>query len=520
MTLMASLRNYNVIPVDLWGTEQYPADPEDIIFTNIKGDIILPISKFFKVENEVKAKTLDYFSMSTKRSYNSDVTRFHICNYLNYFEKFYDKDKELLMILYEIKNCMDFNANYNKQMFMNDINRYIIRNNRLYMLIRRFVEDNYNIHLSSNNNKTPNLQFEDRHAKVLYEISLMTNMYIPLATHFMYTRFIKLSSDIIEFMLELFDMCARKYEEEEGIYIFNKIYETAESVTNKSKNPDKIIWDKNKIRGVNTTTHVEDSVIDIILQIIPKYSYDKHIINFNYYSNRQCLKYKVTGIQYEFPFVKLSSSKRDEDNNSELDKYEARLSKKDEALLLQNKINCETSIGMIEIMYGPFQDDEIEFYRRRLTENGKPIINSFQSQLIFYLFFKDIGDPISVNSINQIDYIKLMIAAKRILSKTGMVILPYIISSKVIRVATRKNVSKKIQDTIDASAIYVSIKEIYNNKNIEAKILEFIGKVLSSSFEIIEYDTDNHVAGDIDKQPLPIINDIVIEELLMFITQI
>ena len=171
-------------------------------------------------------------------------------------------------------------------------------------------------------------------------------------------------------------------------------------------------------------------------------------------------------------------------------------------------------------MYGPFEEDEIEFYRKRLTENGKPIINVFQSQLIFYLFFKDIGDPISVNSINQIDYIKLMIAAKRILSKTGMVILPYIISSKVIRVATRKNVSKKIQDSIEASDIYEYIKSIYNNKIIESKILEFIGKVLSSTFEIIEYDTDKHMAGDIDKQPLPIINDIVIEEMLMFITQI
>ena len=73
--------------------------------------------------------------------------REHIPQYLNYFEKFYDKDKELLMIIYEIKNCMDYNANYNEQMFMNDINRYIIRNNRLYMLIRRFVEDNYNMHL-------------------------------------------------------------------------------------------------------------------------------------------------------------------------------------------------------------------------------------------------------------------------------------------------------------------------------------------------------------------------------------
>ena len=92
--------------------------------------------------------------------------------------------------------------------------------------------------------------------------------------------------------------------------------------------------------------------------------------------------------------------------------------------------------------------------------------------------------------------------------------------NKVIRVATRKNVSKKIQDSIEASDIYEYIKSIYNNKIIESKILEFIGKVISSNFEIIEYDTDKHMAGDIDKQPLPIINDIVIEELLMFITQI
>ena len=34
-------------------------------------------------------------------------------------------------------------------------------------------------------------------------------------------------------------------------------------------------------------------------------------------------------ISYEYPFVKLSSSKRDVDQNSELDKYESRLTKKD-----------------------------------------------------------------------------------------------------------------------------------------------------------------------------------------------
>ena len=93
--------------------------------------------------------------------------------------------------------------------------------------------------------------------------------------------------DIQEFMLELFSLCVDKYLDEEGVDIYNKLYETATSVVNKSKNPDKHLWDKNAIRGINTTTHTRESVIDIILQIIPKYTYDRNIINFNYYSNRR-----------------------------------------------------------------------------------------------------------------------------------------------------------------------------------------------------------------------------------------
>ena len=220
------------------------------------------------------------------------------------------------------------------------------------------------------------------------------------------------------------------------------------------------------------------------------------------------------------PFIKLSSSKRDQDNNSEMDRYEARTNKKDEALFLQTKVAAMQAVRKIEALYGPFSDEEILHYKKKLTKDGRPVINPFQKQMVGYLFFKEFGDPVSINTINQTDYIKLIIAGKRLLLHSGMVVLPYIISSRVTRVATRKNVSKKIQDSIEASDIYEYIKSIYNNKIIESKILEFIGKVLSSNFEIIEYDTDKHMAGDIDKQPLPIINDIVIEELLMFITQI
>lgn len=281
----------NHIPVDEWDTEQNPISEQDRIFRNIRGEIILPIAEFFCNGNE-EAKSLNYFAMNTKRSYNSDETREHICRYLNYFEKFYDYDKELLMVLYKIKISIDYIPSYSKAHFMDDVNRYIIRNFGLTRKVRHFVDSNYLMKLSSNNNRTPNLQFNNDHAKILYEISLLMNMYIPLATHYMYIHGIKQSADIQEFMLELFDMCMTKYEDERGIYIYEKIYETATSVVNKSKNPDKALWEKNQIRGNNTTTHTRDSVNDIILQIMPKYSYDNNIINFNYFSNRQCLTFR------------------------------------------------------------------------------------------------------------------------------------------------------------------------------------------------------------------------------------
>lgn len=508
------------IPVDEWDTEKYPIDERDRIFKNAHGEIILPIAETY-CGNDKSKKSLDYFVMSVKRSYNSDETRCHICRYLNYFEKFYDQDKELLMVMYEIKITMDYNKTYSKQAFLDDVNRYIIRNPKLSADIYRFVADNYLMNLSSNNNKTPNLQFENRHAKILYEISLLMNIYIPLATHYMYIHGIHKSEDIQTFMLELFDLCNTKFKRERNVDMYNKMYETALSVVNKSKNPDKPLWGKNLIRGNNTTTHTVDSVYDVILQIMPKYSFDRNVISFNYFSNRQALRFRITDNAYEFQFAKLSSSKRDSDQNSEYDRYEARMNKRNEALTMQNKVAAISTVNKIESIYGPFSDKEIEHYRKKLTRDGAPMINNLQKQLVSYLYDKEFGDPITINAIrNQTDYVKLIIAGKRMLLKSGMVILPYVISSKVIRTASRKIVSKRDMTRIENSSLYNQIVNKYRNPKIEQKIWEFIGIVISSQFEIIEWDEENECPTQIDGIKVPIIVDLLTEELLFFIAMI
>ena len=202
-------------------------------------------------------------------------------------------------------------------------------------------------------------------------------------------------------------------------------------------------------------------------------------------------------------------------------RYEARLNKKDEALALQNKVSSEQTVNKIEALYGPFSEAEIEHYRRKLTKDGAPVINEFQRQLVGYMYYKDFGDPISMSAIhNQTDYIKLIIATKRILLNSGMTILPYIISGRILRIATRKIINKKDMIAIETDPLYEQLKQKYNNPKIEQKIYEFIGAVMSSSFEIIDWDDNKGEPTAWDGKLVPMINDMVKQELIFFITSI
>ena len=104
------------------------------------------------------------------------------------------------------------------------------------------------------------------------------------------------------------------------------------------------------------------------------------------------------------------------------------MAKTNEGLYLINKTNCEDALHKIELMFGPFSDDEINFYMSRLENDSGNVINDFQKSLIFNLFYKYFGDPVSINNINKIGYVKLVIAASRLLKANNMIIMPYIIS--------------------------------------------------------------------------------------------
>lgn len=487
------------IPIDEWEPSE-----EDKIFKTVKGAIILNVSEFYGIEMNTN---LDAFMLNVKRSYNDPKMRAHTTQYLNYFEKFYDMDNELLMIFYRLKYLIDYEACYTKEAFIADLEKYIM-DGTISLKAGYLTRDNYNLHLTYRNKSNPSLQYSDRHGLILMKISVLMNIMIPLLCHFMYSRSISNSTD---FLLEVYDILIHKFD----VDIYNKLYETSISNVVRNSKRNKGIWMLQDIRALNETTHALQCVTNILLNIIPKYIFSENIIHFNYKSIQKNTGFQVLAIEYECTFISLSSSKRDLDNNSEFDKFESFLTKSDESLYQQNKVNSQYTMELIDLMYGPFSSEEINHYIKALSVDGRVVINSFQKELIFNLFYKYFGDPQSVNAINLDDYIKLIIAARRILETNGLVLLPYILSSKIVRLATRKNVNKKELVKLESSPLYDRIKHRYKSEKIEKHILNIIAVLLSSEFQAIDTDDD-----EIDGTMINVVPELICEEVLMYISLI
>ncbi len=82
---------------------------------------------------------------------------------------------------------------------------------------------------------------------------------------------------------------------------------------------------------------------------------------------------------------------------SEFDKFESFLVKADESLYIQNYCAEKDGMDTIRNLYGPFDQGEIDFFKRRLKDGmTNCTINAFQRDMIFNLFFKYFGDSSGV----------------------------------------------------------------------------------------------------------------------------
>ena len=292
----------------------------DIIFTNIVGAIIAPVCQYYKYDSP--NRSLDYFATSPKKCYNSDLMRAHTCHYLNYFEAFYDTDKEYLAVMCQLKFGIDIGivdpstgipTPYDKDSFLLALRRYVLSPSLVSKVVA-MCHNNYMLDLNYKNINNPSLQYTDEHAIVLMECSMLINMMIPLLTHFAYRN--KITMKIDNFLLQAFDYTFTQFKH---VDIYNKLYETCRTNISKNEQSNAGIWAKQGIRGRNVTTHTISSLNNIILNIMPKYVFNQNIVSMNYSSIINNTGFQITDISFEYSFIPLSSSKKDEDNQSDMD---------------------------------------------------------------------------------------------------------------------------------------------------------------------------------------------------------
>lgn len=486
------------IHVDTWVPNE-----NELILKSAKDVLVAPVCEFYGVN----IQGLDFFRLSPKRSYNNQKFRDHLTHYLNYFLKFYDPDRELLSIYAKIKYLIDYQDGYSKEALFYDITKYILKSTSMELKVHFMNKDNY-ILMKKHRTKELNLQYTDKHAFIMMKISMLMKLSIPVLTHFAYINKIK---NINIFLLEIYDLIINLFD----INLISKYYETTTSIVNNSvrSNP---LWERQDIRGISPTTHALTSIENIILSLMPKYEYSGSGIFLNYKSINDNTRHQVLNIEYDYDYIEHSSSKRDLENNSEFDRFESHLVKQDEALFIYYTVNCEQTMERLTLQYGDFSEEEVKFFTKRLlNDSNEFIINSFQKELIFNLFYKYFGDPISIKAINRDQWVKLMMLSRKILQANNMVFLPYIISSKVSRLVSRNSINKKESNKLQASPFFDMIKNKYKNEKQVKNILSIIATIISSEFEMIDF-YDSEIDGKIIKP----MEDIICEEILMYISLI
>lgn len=491
----------NTPEVDRW----MPTNPDDEIFRTTESRIYAPLHIFFNMSDN---SSIDFFNLKAKRCYNSDNIRQQFVQYINYFEKYYDPEHELLINYSHIKYMIDYVDKYTQEDLFDDIFKYIFTPVMLTK-IDLMVKRNYKFNLN-NGKKTNNvsLQYTDAHAILLLNFSMMQKFTIPLVSHYIAIRKYP-SNEINDALMSFYYRILAMFK---SVDMMSKLYETVMSSVKRSKKKNKL-WDMQNIRSINPTTHTIESVENIPLQLSPKYKFNQHIISFNFSAIRQNIGYKILDISYNYTFVPLSSSLRDEDNNSKIDKYEANLEKTDENMHMFIKANKMTTMKAImnHSGLGPITDEEIDFYRKELTKNGGQIMNRFQQELVNLSVYKYFGDPITSKFTNKDEYIALMIASKRLLS-SYFVIIHEIIGGRVVRLVDRKSINKKDMEKVKASPTWQKIVNLFRNPAKEEQVMSYMAIILSSEFAFISYDDPELNGQKIELQP-----EVICEEFMRFI---
>lgn len=236
--------------------------------------IVVPFDELF---NRPTIDTLNNFIIK-KESYVKKLPE--ITHYINYFLEYYDTDKELIMAYLKLKFLIDNKDNHISLASAIKMIYDILLTESIQDKVKKLVEDNYYIDLSSDNGIKYNesLEFTTEHAKVMMQISMSMKLMIPVMFHYLNSNnMIKIKRLLYRFYEGLFDMYGDEIE------IYNKLWVSVFSKINVNFIRNKTIWNQREIFGTNPLTHMRELLHEkIISETMFKYEFSRNVVSFNY----------------------------------------------------------------------------------------------------------------------------------------------------------------------------------------------------------------------------------------------
>lgn len=486
------------------------------IYIKSNKSIYVAFDKIFDKNNI----NLNQFNI-VKPAYNKNSD--DICRYSNVFLKYYDKDNEFLTGLLGIKYQIDSKSSdnyYDKLTFQNDIFEYLLTDS-IIKKIYNMVDDYYCIDLTPNKKlKDANshaLQFCNEHGRTVMALAIAYKLTIPIVCHYYSMKSDKIAEMAIikkelvptikKYLHDIFASYIPLFED--GYDMYTKLTMIANSHLTVTKNSEKVMWNRAINRKITPTTLLNDLMLSVIVDLIPKAIFKSNIIHLIQVAIPQQIKMNLIAKDpCEYCDVSMISKN---DELSGLEKMEANNAKISDLDIIISKINIADGIKKVKKRYNiKISDDEINYYKKHLR-------SSVFSELILQFFAKYFGGVYDLKSISKKDYIKLVIIFKRIMSNMGFVYIHQIMTGNVSSTIKRRRISSKQLKKIESS---YKFQKVMNNYSMGMEMennstIKVIASLINTPIEYVDYNHKERLNQNIIAD-----TDIVADEYLRFVSML
>jgi hypothetical protein len=387
----------------------------------------------------------------------------------------------------------------------------------------------------------PSLVFTDENGILFYKMAHVYRFIIPLITHFakIYSDMIS-SQDTSEFYIDAYgttyknahdamvygeklfnkttfllrvmsEVIKQLTKDTPEINIYGKLYNYITNMVKMTSYTDADMWNKLIMRSTSKYNQVDIIMTKILIDIIPKGSFNKAMILFIVTSAEQHINWSFHQ-NYSINFNMISPMSENSDF-TDADKFDINSVKTDELKkVLQDNFMGDTIDIIFERRNFIIDMEEYNWY----INNNK--MHPVQDIMIRNYFANEFGGYENLEGLDIFQYNRLFVCLHKSISDGQYTILPKIFSGNIITVNEKRLLPRPIERKIRESTSYQNILEKYRYTGpIFAKsnvIEQFIITILNSKILYNEYK--NKKNGN----PIVIETDIVCAEILRFFENI